>query len=146
MTSVIRKGKLREKLFKVSNPVHLPIVGMRKLMCRETGRHVQHHVIINLKGQEPRHSRSWFFPTAPLRVWQLDIAKPPSYGKCHPTHTTLFSWPQAPGVKSAFPVLPPVSAWELITASSRQEGTANFSLASAIGQSLHWNLELPEIQ
>lgn len=57
MTSAIKKGTLREKLFKVANPAHLPIVGTRKRMCRETRRFARHRVMINSKGQEPRHSR-----------------------------------------------------------------------------------------
>lgn len=57
MTSVIKKGTPREKLFKVASPAHLPIVGMRKRLCRETRQFAQHRVMINSKGQEPRHSQ-----------------------------------------------------------------------------------------
>lgn len=47
------KRNVKKKNVKVFNPIHLPIVEMRKLMPREIKLCVQHHTDIKVKGQEP---------------------------------------------------------------------------------------------
>lgn len=47
------KRNVKKKNVKVFNPIHLPIVEMRKPTPREIKLCVQHHTDIKVKGQEP---------------------------------------------------------------------------------------------
>lgn len=50
--------------------------------------------------------------------------------------------PEQKVLSQYFLLLQSGGAWDLIAATSSQEGTASFSLASTTGQSLRWNSEL----